>query len=138
MKKLTMSIKFIFLCLTLAIVGCSTESEAGSEHVKEISAVEAEQRYSAKEVVIIDVREQSEWDEEHIPGAIHIPVGELSKRMAELEQYKDSPVVMQCRSGGRSAKGASLLHEAGFKDIYNLEGGIIAWGKAGLSLEKAK
>jgi 3-mercaptopyruvate sulfurtransferase SseA len=68
------------------------------------------------------------WNEQHIPGAIHIPLGQLKERLSELKQYKDSPLITQCRSGGRSAKALDVLKSAGFSKVYNMDGGIIALG----------
>ena len=66
----------------------------------------------------------------HLPVAIHIPLGHLADRLSEIP--KDQPLVTQCRSGGRSAIAASLLHRAGFTDVSNLAGGIEAWKAEGL------
>ncbi len=126
---------FFFFC-TFSLMACSpAESEAESAGIQSITAVDASKMFAAKEAVIIDVREKNEWDDKHIPGAIHIPVAQLNSRLAELEQYKDSHVIMQCRSGRRSAQGAVALHAAGFKKLYNMDGGILAWDKAGLETE---
>ncbi|HKJ70895.1 MAG TPA: rhodanese-like domain-containing protein [Gammaproteobacteria bacterium] len=86
---------------------------------------------------VLDVREDSEWQQGHIAGAIHIPLGQLSGRMQELEAYKggDSPLLVACRSGNRSATAAVQLRKAGFESVYNLEGGTMAWQQAGMPLE---
>jgi len=52
--------------------------------------------YAGKEAIIVDVREDSEWNEQHITGAIHIPLAQLNERLSELKQYKDNPVITQC------------------------------------------
>ena len=136
MKFLSKFSQLVFFTSIFTLMACtSPESEAESKGVQSISPVDASEMFTAKEAVIIDVREQNEWDEKHIPGAIHIPVAQLNSRIAELEQYKDTPVIMQCRSGRRSAKGAVALHGAGFKQVYNMDGGILAWDKAGLETE---
>jgi hydroxyacylglutathione hydrolase len=80
--------------------------------------------------VIIDVRNDTEWASGHLGSALHIPLGHLSKRLSEIP--RDQPVVAQCRTGGRSAIAASLLHRAGFTDVSNLAGGIEAWRAEGL------
>lgn len=106
---------------------------AVTSHSESISPKQAEAEFSAKKAVIIDVREDGEFQEQHIPGAIHIPLGQLASRLSELEPYKNSQVITQCRSGGRSAKAADQLIAAGFTNVQNLDGGIQAWEKAGLS-----
>jgi hydroxyacylglutathione hydrolase len=86
-------------------------------------------------VEVLDVRSEMEWHEEHLPGAMHIPLGRLRDRMAELP--KGRPIVTQCHSGRRSAIAASLLCGAGYGDVSNLAGGLAAWRDAGFSLEEA-
>lgn len=117
------SVGFIVLLMGFAVARADTGL---------ISPREASAMYTDKKAVIVDVREDSEWNEAHIPGAIHIPLGQLNKRLSELEPYKDSPVITQCKSGGRSAKARDVLKSAGFSKIYSMDGGIIAWDEAGL------
>ena len=80
--------------------------------------------------LVLDVRADHEWDEGHIAGARHIPLGHLVDRLAEIP--RDRPIVTQCQLGGRSAIAASLLRRAGFQDVRNLTGGLDAWSAAGL------
>ncbi len=129
--------QIVFLFMAIVLIACSSpESEAESKGIQSILPKEAAKMFSSGEAVIIDVREKNEWDEKHIPGAIHIPLAQLNNHLPELEKFRDKPVITQCRSGRRSAQAAVMLKNAGFKDIYNLEGGIIAWEKEGLELEK--
>jgi hydroxyacylglutathione hydrolase len=86
------------------------------------------------DVAMIDVRHADEWQSGHIPGAHHIMLGYLMDRLAEIPAGK--PVVVQCRSGARSAIGASLLQAKGFLGVMNLQGGIQAWAAAGLPVER--
>lgn len=85
-------------------------------------------------VPIVDVRENDEWASGHIKDAIHIPLGEVKDRAHKLKQYKHSSIIMQCRSGGRSARAMDTLKTLGFTEVYNLDGGITAWNEAGLPL----
>lgn len=103
-------------------------------NVPSIDPGSAADRTKRENAIIIDVREQSEWDAGHIPDAIHIPLGELTERTGELPA--DRPIIAACRSGARSAQATTLLNERGF-DTSNLEGGTIAWQQAGLPLEPA-
>lgn len=77
--------------------------------------------------LILDVRESTEIKDGMIADALHIPLGELPKRMTELETHKGRPVLIYCRSGSRSASAARRLRRAGFETVYNLAGGIMAW-----------
>jgi hydroxyacylglutathione hydrolase len=87
----------------------------------------------APSVTIVDVRGATEWAEGHIPGALHIPLGYLEDRAAEIPTGR--PIVLQCQSGARSAVAASLLERQGFANVINLSGGITAWAAAGLPIE---
>ncbi len=81
------------------------------------------------DAVVLDVREQDEWDAGHAPGAVHIPLAELPTRLADLPSEEDTlPVV--CRSGGRSGQAVAWLEQQGF-DVANVEGGMRAWASAG-------
>jgi len=79
------------------------------------------------DVNLIDVRNQNEWDEAHIPQAQHIMLGYLQERIDEVPT--DKPVVLQCQSGGRSAMATSVLQANGIKDVINMQGGFGAWSK---------
>jgi rhodanese-related sulfurtransferase len=86
------------------------------------------------DVVLIDVREQEEYDAGHIPGVKLIPLGQLQQRLAEIPT--DKTVVVTCRSGNRSGQGAVLLRQSGFSRVHNMDGGILAWEAAGLPVER--
>ena len=80
--------------------------------------------------LLIDVREESEWNEVHIPGALLIPLSQFVARQSEIP--KDRALIMQCRSGSRSGQAALALRTAGRANVANLAGGIIDWEAAGL------
>jgi len=81
-----------------------------------------------EELVVLDVREPHEWAEGHIPGAIHMPLGELMDRRGELDP--DLQTLVVCHVGGRSARATAYLVSNGHKAV-NLDGGMIAWEDAG-------
>jgi len=85
-------------------------------------------------VTVVDVRGLAEVEAFRIAGSRHIPLGAVPDRLGEIPA--DRPVVMQCESGSRSAIAASLLAAAGRRDVMNLSGGIGAWLKAGLPVER--
>lgn len=103
---------------------------------KPITALEAVQLLNHDNAVLIDVREDSEFKEGHIIDARHIPLGKLGERMTELEPFREQPIVVNCRSGHRSAGACARLRKNGFQTVYNLKGGIMAWQSAGLPLQK--
>ena len=86
------------------------------------------------EVMILDVREQSEWDEVHIPGATLIPMGDIPARIKEIPT--DKTVIVQCRSGNRSSQVTDYLRQQGMTNVHNLAGGMNEWQAAGLPVEK--
>jgi rhodanese-related sulfurtransferase len=94
----------------------------------EISVADAAARRAAG-AVVLDVREPSEWNELHVPGATLIPLGELAARVNEVP--KDREVVVICRSGNRSQEGRDILKRAGFTQVTSVAGGIRQWQAAG-------
>ena len=86
------------------------------------------------DVVILDVREQDEWDAGHIPGALFIPMSEIQGRLSEVP--KDKTVIVQCRSGNRSSQVTDYLQQQGFTNVRNMAGGINQWQAAGLPVEQ--
>jgi hydroxyacylglutathione hydrolase len=102
------------------IAGYFAESTAtGTERIDQVSPTDLDGS------VVIDVRHDSEWNEGHIPSAVHIPLGQLAERIAEVPD--DKPVVVHCQGGGRSSIAASLLQKMGRKQVANLAGGYKAW-----------
>lgn len=87
----------------------------------------------SRDAVLIDVREAEEWAEARIPGAIHVPLGELAARLQELP--RDRKLILQCRSGNRSRSATELLLQSGFADVANLDGGIMRWAREGHPVE---
>jgi rhodanese-related sulfurtransferase len=79
---------------------------------------------------MLDVREPSEWNELHMPGATLIPLGQLASRLSEVP--KDKPVVVVCRSGNRSQQGRDILASNGFTSVTSMAGGMREWQGAGL------
>jgi rhodanese-related sulfurtransferase len=94
-----------------------------SEELEHVSAEEAISLVAGS-TVLLDVREGWEWDAGHAPTAIHIPLGELEGRMAELP--RDETVLVICHSGARSLRAAGALQHEGFA-VVNVVGGMMAW-----------
>ena len=91
--------------------------------VREVSATEASELLEG-DAILIDVRQENEWDAGHAPMATLIPLAELPDHLDELP--RDRLIICTCRSGGRSLRAATFLQEQGF-DTVNLTGGMIAW-----------
>ena len=95
--------------------------------IEEISATNLKQRIDAgDDIQLIDVRQPDENGFAKIEGAKLIPLGEVLKRMGEIDETRET--VIHCKAGGRSAKAIELMKQAGFTgDLKNLKGGITAW-----------
>jgi hydroxyacylglutathione hydrolase len=85
-------------------------------------------------VTIVDVRRQDEWDEGHIPDAVHIPLTALSHRLDEIPL--DAPVVVHCRGGTRGAIAASIFQRSGRSDVANFTGGFAEWERSGREVSR--
>ena len=85
--------------------------------------------------VLLDVRTQSEYNDGHIQDAINIPHDQLLKEPQLVSAYKDSQVVVFCRSGVRAGKVIEMLEGLGFKEIIDIDGDMLAWNEAGHSVE---
>lgn len=86
--------------------------------------------------VVVDVCEPSEFQQGHLPRAVNIPLGKLATRIGELEKYRGKPILVTCRHGNRSVRGALTLRKKGFDTVYSLGGGFAAWEKENLPVEK--
>ncbi|MDE2117787.1 MAG: rhodanese-like domain-containing protein [Betaproteobacteria bacterium] len=104
--------------------------------VKQAGIAEALQLINHKNALVLDIREENEFNAGHILNSRLIPLGKLSESIGELERYRERPIVVVCRSGQRTTAACALLGKQGFGQVYNLAGGVLAWQKAGLPLEK--
>ena len=111
-------------------------AEGGRElvPVRQATPTEAAQRLARGDAFVVDVRGHAEWEAGHLPGATNIPLGYLSERIGELPT--DRPILIQCRSGSRSSIGASVLESHGLTNVANVSGGLVAWQRAGLPVER--
>ena len=118
-------IVILLSALLLVLTGCGGNSADGS--YQQITQEEAKEMMDTQEVIILDVREQDEYDSGHIPGAVLLPVGSIDETTAaEVIPEKDSTVLVYCRSGNRSKTASSTLADLGYTNIYEF-GGINTW-----------
>lgn len=112
----------VFLAIFL-LVGCT-----GVGTYQDVSVEEAKELITSGEVKVLDVRTDEEFSTGHIPGAQFIPLKVLDGKLSELD--KNIKYLVVCRSGNRSAQASALLSENGFKNIYNMTGGMneMDWG----------
>jgi len=113
----------------LLLTGCSSSSSTNNLSVSEFSNKVAEAG-----VITLDVRTPGEFNEGHIAGALLVDFqsGNFENEIASLDKSKTYAVY--CRSGSRSGQAVNVMREAGFTNIYNLNGGIIDWANAGMTL----
>ena len=86
------------------------------------------------DVLLLDVREQWEYDAGHIPNITLIPMGTVPDRLADIP--RDKELIITCRSGNRSGRITNFLREQGYTNVHNMQGGMLAWEAAGFPVEK--
>lgn len=115
----------VLFVLTMLFAGCSTGGNGDS--YQQISQEEAKEMMDTQEVIVLDVREQVEYDSGHISGAVLLPVGTINEETASaVIPEKDDTVLVYCRSGNRSKTASAALAELGYTNIYEF-GGINTW-----------
>lgn len=113
----------VLASLLLLLTGCGGSSDAYTQ----ISQEEAKNMMDTQQVIVLDVREQDEYDSGHIPNAVLLPVGTIDEdTAAAVIPDKDSTVLVYCRSGNRSQSASSALAKLGYTNIYEF-GGINTW-----------
>lgn len=116
----------LIFSVLLLLSGCGGNTSANGSY-EQISQQEAKTMMDTQDVMILDVREQEEYDSGHIPGAVLLPVGTISEETAAaVIPEKDSVVLVYCRSGNRSKTASAALAELGYTGIYEF-GGINTW-----------
>ena len=106
------------------------------KNITEISPGDAAAKLQDAAAVIVDVREQDEWEEEHIPHAIHLSRGTIELDVEEKIPDPNTMIVCHCGGGGRSALAAESLQKMGYKNVRSMAGGFKAWKRAGLPTAK--
>ena len=103
--------------------------------IGEVDARRAQELIASDSAAIVDVREQAEWDEGHVPGAVHVPRGHLESRIESAVPDRARTVVLYCSSGNRSAFAAKTLEELGYDNVVSLAGGFTDWKRNGLPFD---
>lgn len=92
-----------------------------------------------EETIVVDVREPKEFSEGHIAGARNIPLGKIDERAGfELTAHKETPVIVTCQSGTRSSQASKKLVKQGFSKVFEMKGGMTAWGEQNLPISKKR
>jgi rhodanese-related sulfurtransferase len=102
------------------------------KHITEISAADAQQQTERGAAVLIDVREDDDWREDHAKGAKHLGRGVIELEIEEQVPDLTTPIICYCGGGSRSALVAESLQKMGYENVRSLAGGFRAWKEAGL------
>lgn len=117
----------VLLMALLALSGCGGGAAEAQPSYQQISQQEAKEMMDSQEVILLDVREQEEYDQSHIPGAVLLPVGTISEETAgAVIPDQEDTVLVYCRSGNRSKTAAAALAQLGYTNVYEF-GGINTW-----------
>lgn len=123
----------LFVIVFLLLVGPFTQRLHG---IKNANTAQTVQLLNREGGVVVDVCEPNEFKNGHIPNAVNLPLPKLKEQVREIDKYKNKPVIVACRTGNRSVKGAVMLRKLGFPVVYNLAGGLHAWEKDNLPVER--
>jgi rhodanese-related sulfurtransferase len=144
MKRLRLSLSVILFVLFTFILSFfsagSTAATAWAEEAapafKTIPVSEANEMLGKIGVIFLDVREQSEFQSGHVPGAMNVPLSSVESQIGKLVPDKAATMVVYCQGGRRSVTASQTLMNMGYKNILNMDGGFKAWLKAGYSVQQ--
>jgi len=123
-----------FLVLLIAVIVTEIRYRTGGSN--DLSPLQATQLMNHQNAVLVDVREDKEYQEGHIANAMHIPLSKINDQAQKLDKYKKRPIIAYCRTGSRSGSACNRLQKHGFESVYNLRGGLMAWQKDNLPLTR--
>jgi rhodanese-related sulfurtransferase len=101
-----------------------------------LGTLEATRLMNQPSTLVLDIRDDKDFAAGHLPRARHIPLKELESRAAEIQKFKEKPVLVTCRNGNRSGSAARVLKKLGFTNVFQLKGGLAAWEQASLPVER--
>jgi len=107
------------------------------KRIRELSVDEVKEKLDKREkFLLVDVREESEWAKDHLPGAIHVGKGIIERDIEERVPDVNTPLVLYCGGGFRSALAADNLQKMGYKNVLSMDGGVRGWRETGFPLTK--
>jgi rhodanese-related sulfurtransferase len=135
LKSLVLAMMSVLPFVVEGADGVEAPKKPAVENVK-ADQFDALRKSDTNKVVVLDVRTKKEYSEGHIPGSVLIDFtsDDFEQKVSKLD--KDKTYLVHCASGGRSARACKKMDQLGFKKLYNLEGGMGAWAKAGKPVEK--
>ncbi len=137
-KKLLIGVLALFLTFTLfsQIKDASYFVKKAATIIKQVTPEKAKEMIDKGGIIIIDVRTTREYRKGTIPGALHIPRGLLEFKITKAVKDPNQKILIFCAKGGRGALATKTLMDMGYKNVYNLKGGIKAWKAAGYPVGK--
>lgn len=126
------------LTFVVAILLIQDLIDSAFRKYKAVTPTQAVTLMNDESTIVVDVREANEYAEGHIEGSRHIPVAKIEERAYELEEHKNSPVIVTCQSGTRSPHACKKLAALGFSNVYELRGGMLSWGDQKLPVSKKR
>lgn len=125
-----------FVGLTVALV--ANEVSRFTRGFKGISPAQLTALINGENALVVDVSPVNDFEKGHVPGSRHVAMSQFDPENKILAKVKDLPVAVVCKSGVTSAQAAKRLVKAGFKRVYLLDGGTMAWQQADLPLVRGK
>ena len=111
--------------------------ENAKQRIREVSVDDVKAKLDRGEkFVLVDVREESEWAKDHLPGAIHLGKGVIERDVEERVPDLNTPMVLYCGGGYRSALAADNLQQMGYKNVLSMDGGVRGWREKGFPFSK--
>jgi rhodanese-related sulfurtransferase len=127
--------QWILVAALLAVVFMLVMHEARKSGPS-LSPQQAINLVNSEQGTFLDLRDGADFKQGHIVDALHIPASKLAERAAELEKYKDKPIVLVCKMGQHSGAAGKQLRSQGFDKVYKMTGGMMEWGNLQLPLVK--
>ena len=142
MKRYLIMVVAVFIALTLTIPAAVAKEMTAEEMVAEaqksisqVSVSEAKAQLDKGGCIFLDCRTKKEFKMGHVPGAVHIPRGMLEFKIGKKIPDKNSDIIMYCKKGGRGCLATCTLCKMGYTNVKNMDGGWLAWEKAGYPVE---
>lgn len=110
--------------------------DSGQKAGPKVSTHEATRMINSQNAKIVDIREKGEFSAGHIVDSINMTNAQIKDRITELEKFKDSPIIVVCKSGQTASMASKTLKDSGFDQVYRLQGGIMEWQNNNLPLVK--
>jgi len=123
------------LAVVLALLAMNLATGGGKNS---IDPQKATMMINRDDAVVVDVRPIADFTQGHIVNAVNIPINGFANQLSRLEKHKEKPIIVSCRSGNQSQLACRQLRKAGFEQVYNLRGGVMAWQSSNLPISKKR